>query len=462
MVLRFGGQRPVRPDHPATGVLPDPRRGEILRGRAAEIAAPGRRHAGGTGSGTSEKTRILLDALRTADPAPFIPSTSTRVLKRPGRPSTTSIRQSKSTPSVGDFEEHLGKIPEGGRRLVAFLGSTIGNLTPRLRGRISLPRCPTLCSPVTSAAGHRPGQGRRPAGPGLRRQRGRDRRSSTATCWRWSTANSTPTSTWTRSTISPAGMPTTSASRCGCGSQPATGAGRRTGPERRLRRRGGHAHRGVVQVPAGRGGRRAGRGRPRCTYWWTDGPGTSGCRCRRSGATPLAARAVAGGAAEGRRGCTWTAPPVRGRVRGDRRGGPARPARGRGRRLCGRGGRGAGAGRGPRRRRRADRDATRRRRLHHGSNHALDLLLGGWSERPHRCVPARRVRPEPGVDGRERVRGACTAGRRRGPAARRRCGHPAATDPPALVHLTPLASHRGVVQPMGAWPRCAADWECRW
>jgi L-histidine N-alpha-methyltransferase len=29
----------------------------------------------------------------------------------------------------GDFEEHLGKIPRVGRRLVAFLGSTIGNLT---------------------------------------------------------------------------------------------------------------------------------------------------------------------------------------------------------------------------------------------------------------------------------------------------------------------------------------------
>jgi L-histidine N-alpha-methyltransferase len=29
----------------------------------------------------------------------------------------------------GDFEEHLGKIPRVGRRLVVFLGSTIGNLT---------------------------------------------------------------------------------------------------------------------------------------------------------------------------------------------------------------------------------------------------------------------------------------------------------------------------------------------
>jgi L-histidine N-alpha-methyltransferase len=30
----------------------------------------------------------------------------------------------------GDFEEHLAEIPCGGKRLVVFLGSTIGNLTP--------------------------------------------------------------------------------------------------------------------------------------------------------------------------------------------------------------------------------------------------------------------------------------------------------------------------------------------
>ena len=33
----------------------------------------------------------------------------------------------------GDFEEHLAKIPTGGRRLFVFLGSTIGNLVPAAR-----------------------------------------------------------------------------------------------------------------------------------------------------------------------------------------------------------------------------------------------------------------------------------------------------------------------------------------
>lgn len=36
---------------------------------------------------------------------------------------------------VADFEQHLGLLPSGGRRMVAFLGGTIGNLTPIERHR---------------------------------------------------------------------------------------------------------------------------------------------------------------------------------------------------------------------------------------------------------------------------------------------------------------------------------------
>ena len=48
---------------------------------------------------------------------------------------------------VGDFEHHLGRLPRGGRRLVAFLGSTIGNLRPPERARLL----------ATLAAGMEPG-----------------------------------------------------------------------------------------------------------------------------------------------------------------------------------------------------------------------------------------------------------------------------------------------------------------
>jgi L-histidine N-alpha-methyltransferase len=34
---------------------------------------------------------------------------------------------------VGDFRRHLGELPGGGRRLIAFLGGTIGNLEPHER-----------------------------------------------------------------------------------------------------------------------------------------------------------------------------------------------------------------------------------------------------------------------------------------------------------------------------------------
>ncbi len=36
---------------------------------------------------------------------------------------------------VGDFEHHLDQIPSGGRHVVAFLGSTIGNLVPEERAK---------------------------------------------------------------------------------------------------------------------------------------------------------------------------------------------------------------------------------------------------------------------------------------------------------------------------------------
>ena len=70
----------------------------------------------------------------------------------------------------GDFEEHLAKIPGGGRRLFVFLGSTIGNLVPDARAEFLAALAAVLQPGRQPAAGHRPGQGRRQAGAGLRRQ----------------------------------------------------------------------------------------------------------------------------------------------------------------------------------------------------------------------------------------------------------------------------------------------------
>jgi L-histidine N-alpha-methyltransferase len=89
------------------------------------------------GSGTSEKTRLLLDAMvaggRLQRFVPFDVSETTL------RDAAADIGREYPTIDVhgvvGDFDHHLPLLPGGGRRLVAFLGGTIGNLTPSERKR---------------------------------------------------------------------------------------------------------------------------------------------------------------------------------------------------------------------------------------------------------------------------------------------------------------------------------------
>jgi L-histidine N-alpha-methyltransferase len=86
------------------------------------------------GSGTSEKTRLLLTALAGAGTlkrfAPFDVSEATL------RDAANAVAEEYDIAVhavVGDFEHHLDTLPRGGRRLVAFLGGTIGNLAPAAR-----------------------------------------------------------------------------------------------------------------------------------------------------------------------------------------------------------------------------------------------------------------------------------------------------------------------------------------
>jgi L-histidine N-alpha-methyltransferase len=102
----------------------------ILVARAAEIAAITRADTlVELGSGTSDKTRILLDALRDAGTITrFVPFD---VSEQTLRVAADAIGREYPTVHVhavvGDFERHLAGIPGGGRRVVAFLGGTIGN-----------------------------------------------------------------------------------------------------------------------------------------------------------------------------------------------------------------------------------------------------------------------------------------------------------------------------------------------
>jgi L-histidine Nalpha-methyltransferase len=115
---------------------PTRRERSILEARADDIAvASGADTLIELGSGTSEKTRLLLDALARAELLRrFVPFD---VSEQTLRDAATAI--SGEHPGievhavVGDFERHLDRLPGGGRRLVAFLGGTIGNLPPAAR-----------------------------------------------------------------------------------------------------------------------------------------------------------------------------------------------------------------------------------------------------------------------------------------------------------------------------------------
>jgi L-histidine N-alpha-methyltransferase len=89
------------------------------------------------GAGSCEKTRVLLSALQ---------QLGTLARYVPFDISDEFLRDAVATLSeeydplgvhlvIGDFNEHLAEIPSEGRRMVAFLGGTIGNLDPVRRAR---------------------------------------------------------------------------------------------------------------------------------------------------------------------------------------------------------------------------------------------------------------------------------------------------------------------------------------
>jgi L-histidine N-alpha-methyltransferase len=110
----------------------------ILAEHAADIAA---RTSADTlielGSGTSEKTRLLLDALSAGGTlrrfVPFDVSEST--LRDAAGAVELEYPGVDVHAVVGDFERHLDRLPSGGTRVIAFLGGTIGNLDPAARER---------------------------------------------------------------------------------------------------------------------------------------------------------------------------------------------------------------------------------------------------------------------------------------------------------------------------------------
>jgi L-histidine Nalpha-methyltransferase len=111
----------------------------ILRQHAAEIAELARCESlVELGSGTSTKTGLLLRALLDRGTLrEFIPlDVDSTVLTDAAEMLAAQYPGLSLAPVVGDFERDLHAVPPGGRRMIAFLGSTIGNLEPSARASL--------------------------------------------------------------------------------------------------------------------------------------------------------------------------------------------------------------------------------------------------------------------------------------------------------------------------------------
>jgi L-histidine N-alpha-methyltransferase len=116
---------------------------EILAARAGEIvAATGCHTLVELGSGSSEKTRLLLSALTAVhadaenDGAAYVAlDVSEDALRDACQALADDYPGLAVTGVCADFETQLDTLPGGDGRLVAFLGGTIGNLDPDQRAR---------------------------------------------------------------------------------------------------------------------------------------------------------------------------------------------------------------------------------------------------------------------------------------------------------------------------------------
>ena len=109
---------------------------EVLAAHAGDVAElTGAHTLVELGSGSSEKTRLLLDALTAHGTLEaFVPlDVSESALADAAEAISADYPDLTVRGVVGDFTQHLGLLPGGGPRVVAFLGGTIGNFLPAER-----------------------------------------------------------------------------------------------------------------------------------------------------------------------------------------------------------------------------------------------------------------------------------------------------------------------------------------
>jgi L-histidine N-alpha-methyltransferase len=99
------------------------------------VEATGARELVELGSGTASKTRALLYAMAGAGALDrYVPFDVDPGVVEDCAHELTDLYPGLCVHGiVGDFAHDLGRVPDGDRRLIAFLGSTIGNLLPDAR-----------------------------------------------------------------------------------------------------------------------------------------------------------------------------------------------------------------------------------------------------------------------------------------------------------------------------------------
>ncbi|MFQ6392262.1 L-histidine N(alpha)-methyltransferase [Nocardia sp. KC 131] len=102
--------------------------GEIARTAQAEVLVE-------LGAGSAAKTRLLLSALTTEGPLKtYVPQdVSSSALRAAANEIAAEFPGLAVHGVVSDFTDTLHNLPGGGRRMIAFLGGTIGNLAPTER-----------------------------------------------------------------------------------------------------------------------------------------------------------------------------------------------------------------------------------------------------------------------------------------------------------------------------------------
>jgi L-histidine N-alpha-methyltransferase len=114
---------------------------QILEQSAAEVVElTGATELVELGSGSADKARILLDAMQSAGTLRrYIPlDVSEQALQQAAEQLVSEYDGLQVDGVIGDFERHLDNVParDGGPRLVALLGGTIGNFPPGSRRRV--------------------------------------------------------------------------------------------------------------------------------------------------------------------------------------------------------------------------------------------------------------------------------------------------------------------------------------